>query len=170
MKKRRMLSILVSFVIGASLASCAMPETSTDKASPAGETELNEIDRGTPLSDNEKDNSSAPEKDTTKKTTAKKKKAKGSSEKKKTAASKTTTKKQTTTTPKPTTTTTTTTRVTTTTTAYNSFNGKYILNTNTLKYHTNPNCRGVHDMKPENKQESDYVPEGYQWCKWCQGG
>ncbi len=48
---------------------------------------------------------------------------------------------------------------------------KYILNTNTKKFHK-PGCSSVKQMKPENKQESsesrdDIISQGYEPCKRC---
>lgn len=139
------------------------PEKTTTKAPVTSTTTVTKKKKTTTTKATTKKNTTAK-----KTTTAKKKTTTTKATTKKPA---TTTKKQTTTTPKPTTTTTTTTRrITTTTQAVRSFNGVYILNTNTHKYHTNPDCRGVHDMKPENRQDSYTVPDGYTWCKWCQGG
>mgnify|MGYP000156820840 CR=1 FL=1 len=43
---------------------------------------------------------------------------------------------------------------------------KYVLNTNTKKYH-NPNCRYVDQIDPENYQEVTSVPSGYEPCAVC---
>ena len=187
MKRQKFLAFLTAIFVGSSFASCAMPETDSAKAAPetlaAGinkslsssnedenaTTSVNETT--TAKEKNQKAKSTKKKKSkkkTTTKTTTKKvttpKKSKTT--KKKTTTTKATTKKATTTTPKPTTTT----QRTTTTQANNTFNGVYILNLNTKKYHTDPNCRGVHDMKPENRQDSYSIPDGYTWCKWCSGG
>lgn len=43
---------------------------------------------------------------------------------------------------------------------------KYILNTNTKKYHK-PSCRYVDKISPENYQEATSVPSGYDPCAVC---